>query len=245
MLSHILPEGGRPRPLAAILLLGLVVACAPTARTTSQLVTPQPVPVYEEARHHLVYENPLVRVLDVRIPAGDTTAYHVNTSPLVGVAIKEARSWSQILGGPRSSVEEASAVPSSFDNLDRALPYTHRVGNADIVPIHFVIGEWLASPGVTAELLPEDGMRHLEKEERFARVYCVTLPPHAATTLHRHAAPGLTVLGNDGVLVDEGDRPAAVGGKGAGQWNWRNAGHSHTLRNLGDKTLTVYEIDWR
>ena len=233
------------RLLASILLFAPLVGSGPTLHAQSLTAEQQPKPVYQEPRHHLVFQNSVVRVLDVQIPARDTTAFHVHANPLVGVALEVALSWAQVLGSPPDSIEAAGPVPSLFDNWNRMLPYTHRVANVDSIPIHYFVAEWLASPGIQAELLPEDGMRHLVKEGRIARVYCVIIPAHTATTIHEHSAPGLTVLASAGVLVDEGAQSAAVGGNGAGQWSWRPSGHRHVLRNPGDTPLTVFEIDWR
>lgn len=233
-------------PLAASLLLSVSwVASAPILPAAPETLDQHPVPVYQEPRHHLVFQNSLVRVLDVRILPGDTTAFHVHANRLIGVAVEDARSWTQVFGARPDSIQAAGPVPSFFDNWNDTLPVTHRVANVDSVPIHYVVGEWLASSGIDAAALPDDGMRRLVKEGRIARVYCVTIPAHAATRIHRHTAPGLTVLAKAGVLVDEGDRPAASGGTSAGQWTWRNSGHRHVLRNQGDQPLTVYEIDWR
>lgn len=203
------------------------------------------VPVYEEPFHHLVYQNALVRVLDVQIPAGDTTQYHVHADPIIGVSVLTARSWEQILGGSPVSIKTPVAVPVLLDNWARLLPYTHRVGIEDTVGSHSVIGEWLGSTGIDCPALTETVNRHLVKEGKIARVYEVRLAAHADAETHVHVCPGLTVLGTTGALSEEGTAPAAGGGVGAGRWEWRNAGHQHALRNTGDTPLIVYEIDWR
>ena len=70
------------------LLVAAMLGCghpspAPAPATSSR----EAVPVYQEPMHRLVYHNPMVRVLDVRIPAGDTTAYHVHAAPMVGIVV--------------------------------------------------------------------------------------------------------------------------------------------------------------
>ena len=85
--------------------------------------------------HRLVYRNPMVRVLDVRIPAGDTTAYHVHDAPMVGIVVQDARIWSQTPGAPPGPVRTPPPSPSVFTNWTQSLPYTHRVGNVDSVPL--------------------------------------------------------------------------------------------------------------
>ena len=202
------------------------------------------VPVYQESRHRLVYRSPLVRILDVRIPAGDTSAYHIHDAPMVGIAVQDARTWSQAPGAPPGPARVPPPTPSAFTNWTQSLPYTHRVGNADSVPLHYVVAEWLGRSGGEVTALPADERRSLVEEGPTARVYQITLAPHAATWAHTHVGPGLVVQATDGTLTDDGG-PRAHGGTGAGSWSWREGPYRHRLRNAGSTKLVVYEIDWR
>ncbi|HEX5574453.1 MAG TPA: hypothetical protein VFX42_01165 [Gemmatimonadales bacterium] len=227
----------------ALVLLG-VAACGPAAPQPTANPTGRDVPVYQEPMHRLEFQSPLVRVLDVRVPAGDTTAYHVHANRLVGVAVQDASTWSQVKGAPPSAVKPAPATPYFFDNWSQTLPYTHRVANADTVPLHYVGAELLTRSGTDAPAFSDGPNRRLIKEGPAGRVYQITLAPGQATELHTHAAPGLVVQGNKGVLSDDG-HPRARGGKGGGSWSWHEAQYRHELRNDGSTQLIVYEIDWR
>jgi hypothetical protein len=227
----------------ALFLLG-VAACGHAAPQPTANAAGRDVPVYQEPMHRLVFQSPLVRVLDVRVSAGDTTAYHVHANRLVGVAVQDVRTWSQVKGAPPSPVKPAPATPYVFDNWSQTLPYTHRVANADTVPLHYVGAELLTRSGADAPALPDGPNRRLTKEGPAGRVYQITLAPGLATELHTHATPGLVVQGNEGVLSDDG-HPRASGGKGPGSWSWHEAQYRHGLRNDGSTQLIVYEIDWR
>jgi quercetin dioxygenase-like cupin family protein len=231
------------RFLTALLPLALL-ACGHAARHAAPIVAARPVPVYEEPRHRLVYQSPLVRVLDVGLAPGDTSAYHVHANPMVGIVVQGARTWTQVPGAPPSPVAEPEAVPSVFDNWSQPLPYTHRVANADTVPLHYVVAEWLAASGWETPALPDDSTRHLIKEGPTVRVYEITLDPGTATEPHNHAPPGLTVQATSGALSDDG-APRARDGTDAGSWSWRGAQYRHVLRNDGSTRLIIYEIDWR
>ena len=205
------------------------------------------VPVFQEPRHHVVFENALVRVLDVRIPSGDTTLYHLHADRTVGVVISSARAWHQTPGQPASPVDTLAApVGSILDNASESLPYTHRVGNADTVTLRYVVGQLLSSSGVDAPALPASSGLRLDHEMAGARVYRVTLAPGQSTEVHRHVQPGLTVEVGPGALRLEGTAPeAASPHAGAGKWWWRGAGTQHVLKNVGAQPLEVVEIDWR
>jgi quercetin dioxygenase-like cupin family protein len=235
----------RSRRGAAGLLLLAAMACGHAPRQAAPgVVAGDVVPVYREPMHREVFHSPLVRVLDVHIPPGDTTAYHRHDAPLVGIAVQDARIRSQLAGAPPGPVSALQATPYVFDNWSQTLPYTHRVANADTLPLHYVVAEWLARSGPDAPALPDGPSRRLIKQGPAIRVYQITLAPGAATEAHTHATPGLTVLGTGGALSEDG-RPRSSGGSGAGSWSWREAPYRHVLRNDGPTPMVIYEIDWR
>ena len=230
--------------MQAVLLLGLST-CAPAPSSAPVPAESRVVPVEREPRHRPVFQNDLVRILDVRVSPGDTTAYHVHAHRLIGVALLDARTWFQSLGAQPDPPVMPRAVPYLFDNWAGPLPYTHRGANVDSVPLHYLVAEQLAPSPTDAPALADTPTRRMVKEGALGRVYEVTLAPHTATEPHTHAAPGLTLLATPGTLVDQGSAPAAVGGTGAERWSWRNPGHRHVLRNAGAAAVTVYELDWR
>jgi hypothetical protein len=229
--------------LIALLLLAQA-ACGHAAPESASKPDAVDVPVYKEPMHRLVFESPLVRVLDVRIPAGDTTAYHLHADRLLGIAVQDVRTWTQARGAPPSPVKPAPATPYFFDNWSQPLPYTHRVANVDTLPLHYLGAEMLRRSWVNSPALPDQANRRLVKEGSPGRVYQITLAAGETTEPHTHSAPGLTVQGNEGVLSDDG-RSDAKGGSGPGSWSWHQAQYRHVLRNEGSTRLIVYEIDWR
>ena len=225
---------------------GLVLALS--ASGCSRPGTPPaggPVPVAEEPRHRPVFRNAIASVLDVRVAAGDTTGYHTHAARNVGETIESARTWAQPWGGSPGSIQPAGGVGELFDNWSQSLPYTHRVGNADPRPFHYVVGEWLGTSGRACKAPTDDGSRRVVKEGSQFQVIEVRLAPHTDTAPHTHACPGLLVLASDGALVENGSTAVARGGSGAGTWVWHDADHQHTLRNTGDAPLLVFEIDWK
>ena len=232
------------RPARLIGVLAALTACASPSPDAAPSPDAHVVPVYEEPAHRLVFESPLVRVMDVRLPPGGTTGYHVHADRMVGVAVAEARVFYQAPGEPPGPVASPPAVPRFFDNWSQTLPYTHRVGSVDTVSLHYVVAEWLAHPGSDARALPDGAGRRLLKEGPTARVYEVTVSPGAATEPHTHAGPGLVVLGTAGALAEE-EGARSRGGTGPGSWSWREGPGRHVMRNDGQAPLIVYEIDWR
>lgn len=205
----------------------------------------RPVPVYLEPDHHLVFRNRFVRVLDIRVPSGHVSQYHIHANPLVSVTVQDARSWSQELGKKRGPVSPRGDVPSVGDNWDQHLPYTHRVGNVDSVPYHRIAAEWLSEPATNCSRLTAMRGFKLIREGRYGLVYEIRLLPGQSTPAHMHSCPGLTVQGSAGLLKNLGSDPAAEGNVGAGHWFWRDSRYRHALRNAGHTPITIFEIDWR
>jgi quercetin dioxygenase-like cupin family protein len=204
------------------------------------------VQVFQEPRHHLVFRNSLVRILDVRVPGGETTAYHVHANHHMAIVISGARTWDQRMGeAAPESASTAVPVGSVFDNASDTIPYTHRVGNADTTAFRYLVAQILAPSGVASTVLPTTSGLRLDRETMGARVYRVTLAPGQSTPAHRHSAPGLTVqVGAGRLRIDGTPAERSSTGSGAGAWWWRRAGTEHALRNIGTQAIDIVEIDW-
>ncbi len=221
----------------------VLVACAPTrAPGAGQTVG---VPVYREPHHQLVFESPLVRVLDVRVAHGDTSLFHQHAEHHAGVLISGSARWVQTLGRP-GAVGPGDSVGTIFDNATSELPYTHRVANLDSVQFRLVMGQFLRQSGIVSAPLPHEPSMKLERETPHGRVYRIRLLPGQETSLHKHAQPGLTIEVSDGKVVLTGDTPVSSSAQsGAGAWWWREAGNAHSIRNAGNTPVELIEIDWK
>ena len=84
--------------------------------------------VRDEPRHHNVFENDVIRILDAYIGPGDTTLYHLHNTPSVFIVLANANVGSQLLGGqPQVGANLSGTV--TYDKI--ATPRTHKVWNAD------------------------------------------------------------------------------------------------------------------
>ena len=96
------------------------------------LVTAQ-VQVRNEPRHHNVFENEFIRILDVHLGPGDTTLYHLHNTPSVFIVFTNTNVGSQLIG--QQSQKGANITGEvSYDNLNT--PRTHRVWNEDTSWFH-------------------------------------------------------------------------------------------------------------
>ncbi len=106
------------------------------------------VPVREEPRHHPVLQNKYIRLLDVWLPAGDTTLFHIHATPSLFVILSNTVTGSQIKDSAWSNTPSKAGTTwyRSFspDTL------VHRVCNADTVIFHVNDIEILSQYNVTA-----------------------------------------------------------------------------------------------
>ena len=99
---------------------------------SSSVITAQ-IAVRNEPRHHNVFENDYVRVLDVFLAPHDTTQFHIHNTPSVFVIYTKTATGSQLKSGqPTKDLSKAGSF--WYDSL--ATPRIHRVWNEDSVWFH-------------------------------------------------------------------------------------------------------------
>ena len=102
--------------------LSLTAAIGSTIFVTAQ------VNVRDEPRHHNVFENEYVRILDVHLGPGDTTLYHLHDTPSVFIIFTDTKLGSQLIGQqPQKGANVTGEV--AYDSIHT--PRTHRVWNED------------------------------------------------------------------------------------------------------------------
>lgn len=92
------------------------------------------VAVREEPRHHPVLQNKYIRLLDVWLPPGDTTLYHIHETPSVFVILSHTITGAQIKGG--NWVKAEPALGNVWYRSFSPDILVHRVCNMDSVVFH-------------------------------------------------------------------------------------------------------------
>jgi len=151
------------KPVCFILLIFLLAALNASAQ----------VAVRNEPRHHNVFENEFIRILDVRLAPGDTTQYHVHATPSVFIMLTQTVTGSQLAGGqPAKSTSVAGSC--WYDSL--TTPRIHRVWNEDTGWFHPMDIELTGGKPRSNEPLLKDASLALLFDEALARGYKLTLP---------------------------------------------------------------------
>jgi hypothetical protein len=95
------------------------------------------VPVSKEPRHHNIFENSHIRLLDVHIAPGDTTLIHIHATPSVFLILTNTvKVGSQVISEEKraklTTTDNENIWYESFHNQ----PRIHRVWNSDTAEYH-------------------------------------------------------------------------------------------------------------
>jgi len=130
--------------------------------------------VHEEPRHHPVFQNNKIRILDVRMPPGDTSQYHTHHTASLFIFLSNTESGSQ-LQGAAASVTKYTAGRILFENL--APPHTriHRVWNIDKDTLHVMDVELLFKDTGFVQAPLKAAHLQLSIDTAWVRAYRLTL----------------------------------------------------------------------
>ena len=200
-----------------------------------------PVPVSQEPRHHMKFENAYVRVFDVTVPPRDETLFHLHSNDYVFVTLGDAELKSQVLGGPETDLPLKDGEARFAKG-----PLTHRVINVGSCPFHNVTVEILSSPGMrdgTASPAPLPGHTIILENER-VRVERLMLEPGQSTGMHTHALSGLGIAVSPGVVVMTQAGQARTVRFNPGDFEWHGP-TVHSLTNAGQSRFEAIDIEWK
>lgn len=118
----------------------------------SSFVLSAQVQVSKESRHKKALENKYIRLLNVHIPPGDTSLFHIHSTPSVFLHFTTTVVCSQIKGMEWVTAKntQGNAWYRSFVNDT----LVHRVSNCDTVPFHVTDIEILSPYNPTVPLQP-------------------------------------------------------------------------------------------
>jgi hypothetical protein len=172
------------------------------------------VPVSKEPMHHDVLENSHLRLLDVHIPPGDTTQFHIHATPSVFLVLTDANTGSQVIQEEDHSKSPVPHYGNIWFEGFYQLPRIHRVWNGDKKEFHVMDIEL---PNMNYVVL-DSPIRKEEFtflfEEKPVRAYRLKLAPYQTMNIDPRKADILmirlsdavnAVSVNDKLLIQKGD----------------------------------------
>lgn len=200
------------------------------------------VPIEKEPMHRLKFENELVRLFDVLIPAGKASLFHTHIYDGVGLRVSNADMIEEFAGGEKKPFV-AIWGEATFGS---GPTFSHKVANKGTTDFHNIYIELLprkepGKPGVLPVL--SDGHVIVIDNPR-VRVNRLVLKPGESSTVHTHTRNGLGVIVYDAKIeiVSPGASPRPLDVK-AGDFVWQTAGTTHVIKNTGSTVFEAIDIE--
>jgi hypothetical protein len=150
------------------------------------------VPVREEPHHKVVLENDYVRLIDVHIPAHDTTLAHIHAAPSVIVFLSASTIGTQIVG-ENSVISKVVPAQTGYAAYDEK-SITHRVWNDGNSLFHVMDIELVKKNPAddSCAILSQKGMA-LQRVQKLVRTYKITLQKGNSLQLPKSACAYLLI----------------------------------------------------
>jgi len=212
------------------------------------------VPLSKEPRHHMTFENPQLRILDVNIPPGDKSLDHRHDLDIATVSMS-AGTNARIQTGSQPSDERPSRPLGDATITEYAgKAQSHTIENVGKSAYQLFAVENLKTSGWSTAPAAGGLATKMTREARSFRLYDVSLTKDTSQTSHTHAVPTVAVLISGTVMSDGPDKQAKAN-PGApiglkqltqpGQWILVPSGDTHHIVRLGVGDARVVEIEVR
>jgi hypothetical protein len=197
------------------------------------------VQVRDEPRHHNVFENQYVRILDVIIPAHDTTLMHIHSTPSVILMFSNTITATQIKG--QAWVKSVSVAGNAYYRSFEKDTMIHRVSNWDTLPYHVSDMELLSAYDPEAARGPLPFTLLFDGEKAFGYRLTASSLDHHIISNRGPMIAGL-VAGDDIILHDNTHHNTIT--LKAGKETYIPPGISFYLTATSDKAidLVLFEI---
>jgi len=208
------------------------------------------VDITAEPHHHLVIDNPFVRVFNLEVPPHGDTLVHWHRHDYIWVTLGASEVVNAVEGKPPVTVKLRDGE-TGFS----AAPFAHSARNLSEQPFR----------NVTIELVQDDKLRgspaHWDEERGLdiltggtrqilfvkdgVRVSEYELEPGGIVPMHHHAGPHLLVAVSDLEIRSdvEGQGPMPGHFK-SGDSKWLPGGYSHTLTNVGKQAAKFVTVEF-
>jgi hypothetical protein len=202
----------------------------------SWLVLPAQVHVRDEPRHHNVFENEYVRILDVYLGPKDTTQYHLHNIPSVFIILSDCKVTSQLAGGqPQPGANISGNI--SYDGMKTER--IHRVWNEDTAWFHVMDIELTSQkPKVNINILQNPSLKLLFNQQE---VNGYEAEVRTGGPLHLPSSPsGYLLISKEAAAIDMViDNVTQQRLMKAGHYAWIAPGKSFSIRSNETKPVSL------
>lgn len=210
----------------------------------------KPVPMDKAPFHIPVFANEYMIVLNVNIPPGRNTGYHIHYADSVSVNLSPAWQTNQNYGSsvvnpPGGGGGDGEPGRATFTNVRKDGQRTHKATNVGPTPFHnisFILKDHAPTAGVS-DRTGVKGYTQVMDNARL-RAWRVILKPGESTGEITQKGPGLRVYVHGGVLAEvipgSADRGMAPY---EGDFIWQDAGQTRAEKNTGTTQIEFVEFE--
>lgn len=163
-------------------------------------ICPAQIPVSLEPMHHKVLENGHVRLLDVHIAAGDTTRFHIHSTPSIFLVLTDAKTGAEIVSEEDRTTNPIKHYGNMWFEGFYFKPRIHRVYNCDTHEFRVMDIELTNNNFIEIDSAIQQQAFSLVFEEIQVRAYRLKLLPNAMVSLEPRKADVILILLSDSVL---------------------------------------------
>jgi hypothetical protein len=228
----------------------IAVLAAALAQPALAQLEDKPVPMDKAPFHIPVFQNDYIILLNVNIPPGRNTGYHIHYADSVSVNLMPASQTNQTYGSSEVSAPgtggEGAPGRATFTNVTKDGPRTHKASNVGPTPFHnisFILKPARPNANTVSDRTGVMGFTQIMDNTRL-RAWRVVLEPGQSTGQIMQSAPGLRVYVHGGVLAEvipgNADRAMAPYD---GDFIWKDAGETRSIKNTGTQRLEFIEFE--
>jgi hypothetical protein len=230
--------------IAGLFALSLVLGVGVDQTFAENALEGATVPAHKASFHVPVFQNDLVRLLNVDIPASQSSGYHTHFPDLVTVVVEDSTSVAQELGrdpNPAAHQPRGNVVYTQY-----GAGLTHNVTNVGHSPYHLIGIEVLRTqPGGLAPSSRADVSNYVKVvDNEHMRGWRLVLEPGQSVAAITQQAPGIRVVVDGGEIAEivPGQLDRAMLLK-SGEFAWQDAGVTRGIRNRGSSRVELVEFE--
>jgi hypothetical protein len=212
-------------------------------------------PFGEDTWHHVVYENPTMRLFSVNVAPGTMTDMHEHQFDIVTVSMNEGTPTRVQAPGQKQPDERAARPLGNASATEyTGKPAAHRVENVGKRAYQLFAVENRKKCGWSTGAAMTGIGTKMVQESRAFRIYETNLALNTSQSSHTHTSPTVAILISGKAMSDGPDAkakefaPAPVGLRqldSPGQWIVIPPGDRHHLVRLGTTDARVVEVEIR
>ena len=194
-----------------------------------------------EPRHKVALVNRWIRLLDVRIPPGDTSLFHIHEIPSYFIPLSTSVIGVEIKG--QSPQESKFSIGANWYNAFENGPLIHRVWNIDTNVLHVIDLELLTTRNFSTVAQFELPNSKLDFENERLRVYKLELKPGQNLSLPFLNTPMLLISASGPELeIKNTEKVNSSSQLKPGSFQWFNPLEKFQLSNKGNSVINAVLI---